>query len=845
MKKLITVVFLALVSLPSAFGTALIGKMKAPNGNSFNGKVTFTLNAAGAIDTSVVPAQLLAMTQSTFAVVNGKLPANASLVGNDVISPNGTVYLADWFDSFGTRKMSNVYLISGATTDIGASGPSPITTSNVSIQSLFLPGILQVNGQVKFLGPFVPANVNGVLYANSFATGGTGIVSDPWTSASGTGGIGEAIAAAGVADGGNARIHIPSGYYNLTTCINATSSVATAPGNSAPPSPLIFDGDGPGKTILVGNTGGCMMDSTGRVPKVSELSMLGGVTNQSTIGILLGRTTGSGASAFTPGAIVDHVVIDLPSIPAANGANDTIGIYAYSAEGGRYYNNDVTAAHPYVFTSNNIFSIASAYQTQNTTLRFVSQNHVVEGNCTVRGIVGGECILIQGQAANFEINHVAGECTGGTPSPVFLRIKAPTAPDSASTPLVGLNIQNVQAECPTGGQLIVNEQILADARIHGTVKNLVNVPIILLTTAASQLLDPFIDLQAGNAGVSSPMVSDGGVATAGILGGVVMLPATTTIAFTNAATACNNVTILASYASPSITCNNATGTGVGGTLIGYLFATDGYYMKGTGASNYNSNTSHAWNVAGNQIMFCSAVFCSINIQAAFLNHLNISEIASPGPGAGGTTRIYADSTAHNLQASYNGDALSKLMRSSDLAAPPAIGGTTPAAGTFTTLQASTFERTGVSNSRVSVASDFTTINNTSLQNITGLTWTFPATAAVYSFHCSILYSQATSAVSDTFGIQAVTNAPTNIMAQGNVFTSLAGAASNGNQPTITTTAATAFVSFTPGATATNFNAALEGTIELPASVNTINLMVSTSAGADVITIRRGSYCNLF
>lgn len=572
--------------------------------------------------------------------------------------------------------VEDVQTITGAKTFSGG-----ITTNTQTVT-----GTLGVSGVSTLSGGVLSPNYNGILQANSFATGGAGTSASPWTSASGTGGIGEAITAAGVADGGNARIHIPSGYYNLTTCINATSSVVTAPGNSAPPSPLIFDGDGPGKTILVGNTGGCMMDSTGRVPRVSELSMLGGVYNQSTIGILLGRTTGSGASAFTPGAIVDHVVIDLPSIPAANGANDTIGIYAYSAEGGRYYNNDITAAHPYVFTSNNIFSIASAYQTQNTTLRFVSQNHVVEGNCTVRGIVGGECILIQGQAANFEINHVAGECDGGTPSPVFLRIKAPTAPDSASTPLVGLNIQNVQAECPTGGQLIVNEQILADARIHGTIKNLVNVPIILLTTAASQLLDPFIDLQAGNAGVSSPMVSDGGVATAGILGGVVMLPATTTIAFTNAASACNGVHVYASYASPSITCNNATGYGSGGLLIGEMWATDQYYFKGTGANNYNSNTSHAWNIAGSQALFCSSVFCLLTPNTVFAGYEVLTEIASPGVSSGGTARFYADSTSHALQASYNGDAVSKVMRSSDLAAPPAIGGTTPSTGKFTTVQ---------------------------------------------------------------------------------------------------------------------------------------------------------------
>lgn len=626
MKKLITVVFLALVSLPSAFGTALIGKMKAPNGNSFNGKVTFTLNAAGAIDTSVVPAQLLAMTQSTFAVVNGKLPANASLVGNDVISPNGTVYLADWFDSFGTRKMSNVYLVSGATTDIGASGPSPISTTNVSIQSLFLPGTLRVSGAVSFIGPFTPSDVNtgtlevsglstlnsvlaqsynGVLQANSFATGGSGTSASPWTSASGTGGIGEAITAAGVADGGNARIHVSPGFYSITTCINATANVTTAQGNSAPPTPLIIQGDGPGKTVLVGGTGGCVFDTTGRAVSIKEMTIVSAVSTPSVLGILQGRATNA-ASSFTPNNIFEHLVISLGTVPAANGGNGTIGIYNLNSEGNWYHQNTITSDQGCgVLTSNNIFSIGSAYQTQNTTLRFVSENVFEGGSCTAAGLAAGQAILLQGHAANTKIIGVAGECNGGSPSPVFLRIKAPTAPDSASDPLAGLVLENTQAECVTGGQLIVTEQILSDAKIHGAFKNLVSVPVILLTTAAAQLVDPFIDLQLGNGGVSTPLVSDGGVATGGILGGVIMLPATGTIAFTNASTACNGVHIYASYASPSITCNNATGYGAGGTLIGEMWATDQYYFKGTGANNYNSNTSHTFNVAGAATLFMS------------------------------------------------------------------------------------------------------------------------------------------------------------------------------------------------------------------------------------------------
>jgi hypothetical protein len=153
--------------------------------------------------------------------------------------------------------------------------------------------------------------------------------------------------------------------------------------------------------------------------------------------------------------------------------------------------------------------------------------------------------------------------------------------------------------------------------------------------------------------------------------------------------------------------------------------------------------------------------------------------------------------------------------------------------------------TGLTTNRVAVATDFTTANNTNLQNIPGLSWSFPATAANYSFHCALLYSQATAAVADTFGIQAVNNAPTNIAALGDVALSISNARSAGNLATLTTTTGTAFVGFTPTVTATTLNAYLDGTLELGASTNTVNIMVSTGAGADAITIKRGSYCNLF
>jgi hypothetical protein len=186
-------------------------------------------------------------------------------------------------------------------------------------------------------------------------------------------------------------------------------------------------------------------------------------------------------------------------------------------------------------------------------------------------------------------------------------------------------------------------------------------------------------------------------------------------------------------------------------------------------------------------------------------------------------------------------------------APLVVASTTPVAnlslsgGAGTAVATDTYSRTGVSNSRVFVTTDFTTANNANLQAITGLSWTFPATAANYSFHCGLSYSQATANVGVNFGIQAVTNNPTNIFAQGIQELTLGPPSTfvSSTLATLATTTATAIMGSTPGALGTNYSVTIDGTIELGASANTVNIMVQTANGADAVTVKRGSYCYLF
>ncbi len=173
--------------------------------------------------------------------------------------------------------------------------------------------------------------------------------------------------------------------------------------------------------------------------------------------------------------------------------------------------------------------------------------------------------------------------------------------------------------------------------------------------------------------------------------------------------------------------------------------------------------------------------------------------------------------------------------------------TTAAPSTNTALDT----RLAIYNNGITVASgsnfvltgDFTDANASGLQNITGLAWTLPAnTAAVYPFRCELLYSQATGATANAFGIKATGLNPTNIEAHGWVQTAAAVVA-YGNLPTLATQTATNIVAFTPSAITTVWQAHLEGTIENPSGVaNVINVMVLQGTAANLITIKRGSKC---
>jgi hypothetical protein len=143
-----------------------------------------------------------------------------------------------------------------------------------------------------------------------------------------------------------------------------------------------------------------------------------------------------------------------------------------------------------------------------------------------------------------------------------------------------------------------------------------------------------------------------------------------------------------------------------------------------------------------------------------------------------------------------------------------------------------------------VTADFTDASATTLQAITGLSFTFPANLALNAkIDCDILYNQTVGAVSDAWGVQDVTVAPTNVEATG--FTQTAATTWSEQQLlTLATTTATNIGTFTPSAITTVWHAQLHSLVEHPsnASTSVFQIMVSQSTAADLMVIKRGSSC---
>jgi hypothetical protein len=129
MKRLLSLIVLALAISCPAFSTTLTGSIKRPDGTNLTGKIRITL-CYPATDTNT--GVVIVPTPVNYTINAGVLPVGANVIGNDSLAPDNTYYWVEYFDAYGTRIRQNPFYIMGATYDLGSAVPTTITTSNIS-----------------------------------------------------------------------------------------------------------------------------------------------------------------------------------------------------------------------------------------------------------------------------------------------------------------------------------------------------------------------------------------------------------------------------------------------------------------------------------------------------------------------------------------------------------------------------------------------------------------------------------------------------------------------------------------------------------------------------------------
>jgi len=129
--------------------------------------------------------------------------------------------------------------------------------------------------------------------------------------------------------------------------------------------------------------------------------------------------------------------------------------------------------------------------------------------------------------------------------------------------------------------------------------------------------------------------------------------------------------------------------------------------------------------------------------------------------------------------------------------------------------------------------------------ITGLNFTGPVSLlSKWSFHCNIVYSQATAAAANLWGVISAGTAPTSLGMAAEVLTSQAMAGNSGAVNGITGATATTIVTSTPsafgaiGTSADMFTAHFWGTLESPSNTtpSQVGIAVATGNAADAVTV---------
>jgi hypothetical protein len=111
---------LLLLTLGCAYGTTLVGTINGPNAAGVNGYLYMALSQQGALASQCgAPVQVVPTTRARFQLVNGIITGANFIYGNDCLLPQGTYYNIQVIDANGNTLMTERWVISGATVDVG------------------------------------------------------------------------------------------------------------------------------------------------------------------------------------------------------------------------------------------------------------------------------------------------------------------------------------------------------------------------------------------------------------------------------------------------------------------------------------------------------------------------------------------------------------------------------------------------------------------------------------------------------------------------------------------------------------------------------------------------------
>jgi hypothetical protein len=378
-----------------------------------------------------------------------------------------------------------------------------------------------------------------VINAAAYATGGTGTAANPFTSATGTGGIQEAYSALTAISPTYGAIYAPAAYYLITRSggINFALNSAVQVGNLVGTGGITFYGDGSINTILLGSTLGPVIDTTGHGHiSLRDFGIRSGATNRSTTGILQGRST-VGLSQFPQHSTIERVYIDLVSDATANGGKGVVGIYNRGAESVEYINNEVYCDNPLVFTADDTFGISSTNVTPNTTLRSTSNNHILGGMYRTNSTLStAASITLQGSVDGTTIDGpVLQKDTASNVNPLYaIRVldHVTSGSHTAGDQITNVGIYNIQVE---NYARVLN--VFAQCwgwHISGSCGQeiLGGGHFVQLAGANAKIKNSFIGITAGQEVTTGQVLTDSGITTGGVYNTTIMLPASLNVIMT-------------------------------------------------------------------------------------------------------------------------------------------------------------------------------------------------------------------------------------------------------------------------------------------------------------------------